>query len=129
VSTLLLLLSLFLLVVFINPINQNITGNAAGPQANVKIFNINSEDFRFTINGLKNPELTVNKNDKVTINIYNKAGNHNFVLSGFNSETKVLGPGETSKIEFIADKPGTYQYFSDYRNDKEKMNGLFIVKG
>ncbi|WP_298749709.1 Sec-dependent nitrous-oxide reductase [uncultured Arcobacter sp.] len=62
-----------------------------------------------------NPErITVNKGDKVTIHMTNleraQDETHGFTVGGFDQHAS-LEPGETTTIEFIADREGVFPYY------------------
>ncbi len=62
-----------------------------------------------------NPEhITVNQGDKVTMYVTNveraRDATHGFAIEGYNINLS-LEPGEASKIEFVADKPGVFPFY------------------
>ncbi len=89
-----------------------------------KEFNITAGDFYFTPN-----KITVNKGDTVTFTITNKSGIHDLTLDEFHVRTPILLPGVPFKVTFIADKAGTYEYYSSAPRQKELgMKGILIVQ-
>ena len=62
-----------------------------------------------------NPEhITVNQGDKVTMYITNveraRDATHGFAIDGYNINLS-LEPGESTKVEFVADKPGVFPFY------------------
>jgi len=62
-----------------------------------------------------NPEhITVNQGDTVTMYVTNveraRDATHGFAVEGYNINLS-LEPGESSKVEFVADKPGVYPFY------------------
>jgi len=62
-----------------------------------------------------NPDYTFNKGELETIHFINEDYDthslHNFNIDAFNVHTSDLGYYGTQSITFVADKPGTYEYY------------------
>ena len=82
--------------------------------------------------GKDNPDLTVKKGDKVTIQIANEDGvEHQFEIADLGVKSQsVIQKGDTKSVTFTADKAGTYQYACNIPGHKEAgMLGKLIVQG
>ena len=56
-------------------------------------------------------EIRVNEGDTVRLTLRSVEGSHNFALDEFGIESPVVSGDEETVIEFVADKPGTYEYY------------------
>jgi FtsP/CotA-like multicopper oxidase with cupredoxin domain len=89
---------------------------------------------------LPGPTLIVKEGDAVTVNLYNGlpavAGNTSIVFSGFNATsktttavqglvTKEAPSGTTITYKFVANRPGTYAYYSGSRSELQVEMGLY----
>ena len=84
------------------------------------------------IAGKDNPDLTVNKGDKATIQIANEDGvEHQFEIVGLGVKSEsVVQKGDAKSVTFTADKAGTYQYICNIPGHKEAgMLGKLTVQG
>lgn len=84
------------------------------------------------IAGKANPDLTVRKGDKVTIQIVNEDGvEHQLEIIGMSVKSdSAKTKGETKSVTFVANKAGTYQYICNIPGHKEAgMVGKLIVAG
>ena len=82
--------------------------------------------------GKTNPDLQVNKGDKVTIQIINDDGvEHALEILGLGVKSEsVIKKGDTQTVTFTADKEGTYQYVCNIPGHKEAgMLGKLTVGG
>src|SRR3989344_6052704 len=114
-----------------NNSNSNVTGNvvADNPEEDVKVFVIDSSHLRFYMNGVENPTIKVKEGDKVRIEFTSSEGFHDWVLDEFNAATTKVNPGESSSVEFIADKKGTFEYYCSVGKHRANgMKGKFIVE-
>jgi len=89
----------------------------------VKEFSLIAKEWEFVPN-----TITVNKGDRVILNIQNVDVAHGFALTEFNVNED-LEPRKTTKIEFVADKEGTFPFFcSVFCGDGHSaMKGRLIV--
>jgi carboxymethylenebutenolidase len=92
-------------------------------------FVVHGNNFTFEVDGETNPELRVEQGDKVRVEFRNDEGFHDWVLDGYNVSTKQIRAGNTSVIEFIADKEGTFEYYCSVGKHREMgMRGNFTVE-
>lgn len=65
--------------------------------------------------GILNPTYTFNKGELESIHFinedYDTHSQHNFNVDELNVHTRDLGYFETQTVTFVADNPGTYQYY------------------
>ena len=94
-----------------------------------KTFRIIGENFKFIMDGSReNPDLVVNEGDTVRIELKSGQGFHDFVIDEFNARTKQIRDGESSSVEFVADKKGTFEYYCSVGSHREMgMKGKLIV--
>jgi nitrite reductase (NO-forming) len=84
------------------------------------------------IDGVVNPELVVNLGDTVRLTVVN--GDpilHDLMLDEFGVSTgEMLEDEQTVVLEFVADKPGTFEYYCSVPGHREiGMKGTFKVVG
>ena len=72
----------------------------------VKTFTVTGSNFSFVPN-----TLSVNKGDTVKITFKNSGGMHNFKIDEFGVATEQLESGDSTTVQFVADKTGTFQYY------------------
>ncbi len=120
-------------------VGSTLTGAAVGPveygeakQERVGAETVTVKEFAITASkGRYTPDtLQVNKGDTVRLILYASDSNHGFVLPPFGIN-EFLEENHYKTIEFVADKDGTYRFFSNvYAGPKTKeMFGTFIVVG
>ena len=94
-----------------------------------KVITLTGENYKFILDGKESPELKVKEGDKVIIKFTNTAGLHNWILDEFNVATKQVKTGESSSVEFIAYKRGTFEYYCSVGGHRfEGMKGNLIVE-
>ena len=81
--------------------------------------------------------MVVREDDTVDLAVANPDQfSHQFELTGYNQRTKVLGPGESDRVTFVADQPGVFEYHCMLPHDPAKkqctpdhpeMRGYLIV--
>ena len=90
----------------------------------VKVFNVTGVPFNFSIT-----EIKVKKGDKVKINFTNGQGMHDWVVDEFNASTERINAGSRSRVVFVADKKGTFEYYCSVGKHRANgMKGTFIVE-
>ena len=73
-------------------------------------------------------EIRVKKGEKVTVTFTNSGGMHNFVIDEFDVKSETINGGST-KVEFTADKAGTFEFYCSIGNHKQMgMKGNLIVE-
>jgi len=90
----------------------------------VKTFNMTARQWEFE------PEtITVNEGDTVVLNITSEDVAHGFAISQFGVNER-LEPGQTTTVEFTADKAGTYTFFCSVfcGSGHSGMKGTLVVK-
>ena len=94
-----------------------------------KTFILVGENFKFLIDGSReNPDLVVNQGDKVRIEFKSGQGFHDFVVDEFNAKTDRIKDGESTSVEFVADKKGTFEYYCSVGSHRQMgMKGKLIV--
>ncbi|MBI2671197.1 cupredoxin domain-containing protein [Candidatus Woesearchaeota archaeon] len=74
------------------------------PTGETKVFNIEAKRWQYT------PDtITVNEGDSVILKMHSIDVTHGFGLAGYNIN-KVINPGETVTVEFVADQKGTFNF-------------------
>jgi nitrite reductase (NO-forming) len=84
------------------------------------------------IDGVKNPTLSANVGDTVRITLTGgDAVEHDLAFADFNAKSEhISGKGASSTFEFVADKPGSFNYSCLIAGHKEAgMIGKFEVTG
>lgn len=94
------------------------------PQPSTKTFSIKARQWEFEPN-----TVTVNKGDKVVLNVTSEDVSHGFFLDDF-GVNETLKPGTTSKIEFTADQAGTFSFACSVfcGSGHGGMTGTLVVK-
>ncbi len=85
---------------------------------------VTAKQFEFSPNPIK-----VNKGDRVILHVKSLDVTHGFQIPEYNID-KPINPGETTDIEFLADKPGTFTiYCSIFCGEGHpKMRAQLIVE-
>jgi cytochrome c oxidase subunit II len=93
------------------------------PSDTVKSFDITAKQWEFIPN-----RIEVNKGDSVTLFIASIDVNHGIGIPDFGVFT-ALKPGQTTEVQFIADKAGTYTFFCNVQcgSGHRGMTGTLIV--
>ncbi|NIP37608.1 MAG: Sec-dependent nitrous-oxide reductase [Candidatus Dadabacteria bacterium] len=99
-----------------NPATMSVDPNAAKAGKEGIVRNGNNVEVNMTaIRSHFNPEhIKVKEGDHVTINLTSieraRDATHGFAIDGYNINLS-LEPGESSTVEFVADKPGVYPFY------------------
>lgn len=74
-------------------------------------------------------EITVNRGDKVRLNITSDDVPHGFAIREYNIN-KIISPGQTAAIEFTADQPGEFTFYCSVfcGQGHKDQTGKLIVK-
>jgi len=117
---------------FYLPKDSGVTGSIVDGSSvsfNTKTFVIGSENLRFYIDGVENPDMIVKEGDKVRIEFSSQQGFHDWRVDEFNAFTEKVESGSVEAIEFIVDKKGTYEYYCSVGKHRANgMKGKFIVE-
>lgn len=91
-------------------------------EADLVTVDMTGENFKFFVNGVENPTLTVKKDDRVVINFTSTSGFHDVVIDEFNAATDQVDTGGTTSVEFVADQVGTFSYYCSV--GQHRANGM-----
>ncbi len=140
-KTIIIILSITFLTVFLvscqsRIVGDTITGGVVGPvdygetkQERQGIEVITVKEFHIVADTKFTPNiLEVNEGDYVRLVIYASTHNHGFVLPAYGIN-EFLEEDNYKTIEFVADQPGTFTFFSNvYAGPQTKdMSGKLIV--
>jgi cytochrome c oxidase subunit 2 len=108
----------------INEVAEEVTVDIPDNGSTVKEFDITAKNWNFMPG-----TLTVNKGDTVKLNITSIDVEHGFMLLAF-GVSEGLRPGETTEIEFVADKVGTFSFYCSVfcGSGHRDMTGELIVQ-
>lgn len=91
---------------------------------NVVSFTVEGHSFAFSPS-----TMTAKKGDTVRVTFKNTGGFHDFTLDEFSAQTKQTNTGESTTVEFVADKAGTFKYYCSVGNHRQQgMEGVFVVE-
>ena len=76
------------------------------PLDNIQTIDIEAGSFYYSPNVIR-----VKEGDIVRVNITGVDMMHNFTLDEFNVESDTVKPGETTTVEFFADKVGEFEFY------------------
>ena len=108
-----------------NGVTTEAVSTSTASAQTTKEFTIIGKSFSFTPN-----TIAVQKGDRVKITFKDSDGLHNIVIDGYNVKTETLESGDSSVIEFVADKVGSFEYYCSVDSHKQKgMTGTLTVKG
>jgi len=94
-----------------------------------KSFQLTGKSFRFYMDGQESPDLKVKQGDTVRVEFTSEQGFHDFMISEFNAATEKVMAGNTTSVEFLADKKGTFEYYCSVGTHRQQgMKGNFIVE-
>ena len=90
----------------------------------VKTFDLTGRNFAFS-----QKEMRVKKGDTVKIKFTRTEGFHDWVLGEFNAATTQAGAGNTSEVQFVADKTGTFEFYCSVGAHRSLgMKGELIIE-
>ena len=73
--------------------------------------------------------IKVKKGTRVKIIFRDDEGFHNLVVDGYQAATKTINGGETSEVQFVADKTGSFAYYCSVGSHRAKgMEGTLTVE-
>jgi len=92
--------------------------------ANTKSVTVEGGNFKFTPN-----TITVTKGDTVKITFKNMEGFHDLVIDEFQIRAKQIPAGQEETIQFVADKPGSFEFYCSVGTHRKMgMVGTLEVK-
>ncbi len=92
------------------------------------VFEVDSRNFVFLIDGEENPDMIVNQGDRVRVEFTSSSGVHDWVVDAFGA-TEIISAGGSSFVEFVADQAGTFEYYCSVGSHRQQgMRGNFIVQ-
>lgn len=111
--------------------DSGMTGNVIsdGSSGEMKMFVLTGENFKFFMNGVRNPELRVQEGDKVRIEFTSTKGFHDWRVDEFNAVTVQVKDGGSASVEFVANKKGIFEYYCGIGQHRSMgMKGKLIVE-
>lgn len=92
-------------------------------------FALTGENFKFMMDGQEAPELRVKKGDIVRIEFSSASGFHDWVVDEFDAATKKVKAGDSTSVQFAADKEGVFEYYCSIGSHRENgMVGKLVVE-
>lgn len=92
--------------------------------ADAMVFTMDSFNYGYSMEEIRVPAGTT-----VTINLTNSDGFHDWVLDEFDAATTQISAGDTTSVTFVADTPGSYEYYCSVGNHRAQgMVGTLIVE-
>ena len=90
---------------------------------NVVSFTVEGKNFSFAPSSMQ-----VKKGDTVRVTFKNVGGFHDFVIDELSVATKQINTDESTTVEFVADKAGSFEYYCSVGNHRERgMVGTLTV--
>lgn len=121
--------------VFLMFSSPTITGNTVENGASdvktfvVATFVVTGQNFRFFMNDVENPDITVKQGDTVRIEFTSTEGFHDWVVDEFSAATERVSSGDSTFVEFVASEKGVFEYYCSVGEHRANgMNGRFIVE-
>ena len=112
--------------------DSNITGNFASENSDdLKTFVLTGENFKFvSSDGVDNPDIVVNKGDRVRIEFSSTSGFHDWVIDEFKSATKQVRDTDGKTFaEFVASEAGEFEYYCSVGQHRANgMRGNLVVE-
>lgn len=100
------------------------SASSAQTTGSTKEFTVSGSNYKF-----EPSTITVKKGDSVKITFQNSGGFHDFALDEFNIKTAVIPSGQSTTVQFVADKAGTFQYYCSVGNHRAMgMQGTLTVQ-
>lgn len=107
-----------------NKTSDNPPANNGVAQGELKTFDLSAKPFEYSIK-----EIRVKKGDRVKINLTVELGMHDWVVDEFAAKTTQVTTGQSTSVEFVADKTGTFEYYCSVPTHRLKgMVGKLIVE-
>ncbi|HLD06444.1 MAG TPA: dienelactone hydrolase family protein [Candidatus Nanoarchaeia archaeon] len=101
----------------------------AAPAASARTFTLSGKNFRYMMGGEENPTLRVRQGELVRIELDVVEGMHDWVADEFQAATERVRAGNSTFVEFTADKLGTFEYYCSVGSHRQMgMAGKLIVE-
>ena len=95
----------------------------------VKTFVLTGENFKFMMEGQEGPEMRVKLGDSVRVEFSSTEGFHDWKVDEFQAATEKVRVGNTTTVEFVADKAGTFEYYCSVGSHRQMgMKGKLVVE-
>jgi len=97
----------------------------SGKTVEAKEILVEGDEYKFTP-----ASISVTKGESVAI-VFKNVGTvrHNFMIKELNVASKLIGPGETDRVEFMASSSGTFSFYCSVPGHKESgMEGELLVR-
>ena len=95
-----------------------------GAEDEIKEFAVTGRNFEFSVK-----EIRVNRGDFVRIHFTSADGFHDWKADDFKAATERVDTGETSSVDFIADKTGTFEFYCSVGSHRQMgMAGKLVVE-
>jgi len=100
------------------------TSSDTSDESNVVEIEVSGRNFSFTPS-----EIRVSEGDTVRIIFTSESGLHDWTLDEFGAATARVNGGETTSVEFVANRTGTFEYYCSVGTHRQLgMVGTFIVE-
>ncbi|PIR76784.1 MAG: hypothetical protein COU32_00205 [Candidatus Magasanikbacteria bacterium CG10_big_fil_rev_8_21_14_0_10_42_10] len=86
-------------------------------------FALTGKNFSFFMDGQTAPVLKVKEGSTVHIDFTSEGGFHDWKIDEFSAATERVQSGDTTSIEFVANKKGTFEYYCSVGS--HRANGMF----
>lgn len=97
--------------------------------AETKTFVITGINYKFLMNGQEAPELRVKKGTRVKIQFTSTEGFHDWVVDEFDAATERVQADNSTTVEFVADRIGTFEYYCSVGSHRANgMRGFLVVE-
>ncbi len=94
-------------------------------------FQVSARKYTYTVTGSDRPEIHVHAGDVVRIAFSVDDIPHSFTLDEPYRISKRAAPGKPVTFEFLADKPGTFEFYCNLAIDercRKELRGTLIVE-
>lgn len=103
---------------------EGVTEGEGALEGDVLVFNVDGFNFGYAPN-----KITVQKGQKVRINLKSSKGFHDWVVDEFNASTIRINEGEEAMVEFVPNKVGTFEFYCSVGEHRANgMVGTLVVE-
>ena len=104
--------------------SQAVSPSQAMTSGSVVEVSVKGQNFSFTPN-----KITAKKGDTVKVTFTSASSFHDFVVDGYNIQTKRVSDGQSDTIQFVADKAGTFEFYCSVGQHRQMgMKGTLVVE-